>query len=148
MRVQSDIKHQRPPIMVQRIIFQKYTRLTTLVDTLYQQMAIRKKKNISERVYFQLRYNEGNLPFQIQDTTDHLRKTESMNPLPSETLLVILDINSLYTNIPHGDGLQSCKEIWYSSNMLQAYTECLVKLLILVRKCNKFTSNVEHHFYT
>lgn len=73
-----------------------------------------------------------------------------MNPLPSETLLVILDINSLYTNIPHGDGLQSCKEIWYSSNMLQAYTECLVKLLILVRKCNKFTCNVDiiYIYYT
>ncbi|XP_063427075.1 uncharacterized protein LOC134710622 [Mytilus trossulus] len=70
---------------------------------------------------------------------------ESMNPLPPETLLVTLDVTSLYTNIPHDDGIQSCREIWDSRNTLEPPTECLVQLLTLVLKCNNFTFNGDNY---
>jgi hypothetical protein len=35
----------------------------------------------------------------------------ALNPLPSITTLVTLDVTSLYTNIPHSDGIEACKEI-------------------------------------
>ncbi|XP_071176278.1 uncharacterized protein [Mytilus edulis] len=57
-------------------------------------------EQISEFVDFHLRSHVENLPSHIQDTTDYLRKMESMNPLPPETRLVTLDVTSLYTNIP------------------------------------------------
>ncbi|XP_071178031.1 uncharacterized protein [Mytilus edulis] len=82
-------------------------------------------EEISEFVDFHLRSHVENLPSHIQDTTDYLRKMESMNPLPPETLLITLDVTSLYTNIPHDDGIQSCREIWDSRNILEPPTECL-----------------------
>ncbi|XP_071124035.1 uncharacterized protein [Mytilus edulis] len=102
-------------------------------------------EKISEFVDFHLRSHVENLPSHIQDTTDYLRKMESMNPLPPETLLVTLDVTSLYTNIPHDDGIQSCREIWDSRNILEPPTECLVQLLTLVLKCNNFTFNGDHY---
>ncbi|XP_063406271.1 uncharacterized protein LOC134690225 [Mytilus trossulus] len=102
-------------------------------------------EKISEFVDFHLRCHVENLPSHIQDTTDYLRKMESMNPLPPETLLVTLDVTSLYTNIPHDDGIQSCREIWDSRNTLEPPTECLVQLLTLVLKCNNFTFNGDNY---
>ncbi|XP_071138406.1 uncharacterized protein [Mytilus edulis] len=69
-------------------------------------------EKISEFVDFHLRSYVENLTSHIQDITDYLRKMESMNPLPLETLLVTLDVTSLYTKIPHDDRIQSCREIW------------------------------------
>jgi hypothetical protein len=47
------------------------------------------------------------LPSHLKDTTDYLQKMESMNPLPSGTILVSMDVTSLYTNIPHNDGIEA-----------------------------------------
>ncbi|XP_071145419.1 uncharacterized protein [Mytilus edulis] len=98
-------------------------------------------EKISEFVDLHLRSHVENLPSNIQDTTNYLRKIESMNPLAPETLLVTLDVTSLYTYIPHDAGLQSCRGIWDSRNILEPPTECLVQLLTLVLKCNNFTFN-------
>ena len=35
-----------------------------------------------------------------------------MNPRPSETILVPMDVMSLYTNIPHNDGIEASREAW------------------------------------
>jgi hypothetical protein len=41
----------------------------------------------------------------------------ALNPLPSNTTLVTMDVTSLYTNIPHSDGIEACKEIWESRSV-------------------------------
>ena len=46
----------------------------------------------------------------IWDTTDFLNRLRRLPPLPSGTLLVTLDVTSLYTNIPHNEGIQKCEE--------------------------------------
>jgi hypothetical protein len=40
------------------------------------------------------------------------KKMAALNILPSNTTLVTMDVTSLYTNIPHSDGIEACKEIW------------------------------------
>jgi hypothetical protein len=50
---------------------------------------------------FHLRPDVEALPSHLKDTTDYLQKMESMNPLPSGTILVSIDVTSLYTNISH-----------------------------------------------
>ena len=69
---------------------------------------------------------------------------ESMNPLPSGTILVSMDVTSLYTNIPHNDGIEACREAWDQRAVKEPPTECLVQLLTLVLKHNNFTFNGEH----
>ena len=69
---------------------------------------------------------------------------ESMNPLPSGTILVSMDVTSLYTNIPHNDGIKACREAWDQRAVKEPPTECLVQLLTLVLKHNNFTFNGEH----
>ena len=43
------------------------------------------------------------LPSPIRDTTDFLNKLRRLPPLPPGSLLVTLDVSSLYTNIPHDE---------------------------------------------
>ena len=62
-------------------------------------------EKISEFVDFHLRPHVEALPSHLKDTTDYLQKMESMNPLPSGTILVSMDVTSLYTT-------QSAKWRW------------------------------------
>ena len=48
----------------------------------------------------------SHIPSYIQDTTDFLRKLEGIkHQIPNSAFLVTLDVSSLYTNIPHGEGI-------------------------------------------
>ena len=48
---------------------------------------------------------DSNLPSHIKDTKHFLNLTEKLPPLPSNALLVTADVTSLYTNIPHEEGV-------------------------------------------
>jgi hypothetical protein len=89
-------------------------------------------EKISEFVDFHLRQHVEALPSFIKDTTDYLQKMAALNPLPSNTTLVTMDVTSLYTNIPHSDGIEACKEIWESRSVKMPPTECLVTMLTMV----------------
>ena len=52
------------------------------------------------------------LPSYLRDTTYFLRKPGAQAPFPFDTLLVSMDVTSLYTNIPHQDSIQACEEVW------------------------------------
>lgn len=47
------------------------------------------------------------LPAYIKDSTDFREKCSIIDNLSDETLLLTLDITSLYTNIPHEGGLEA-----------------------------------------
>ena len=86
-----------------------------------------------------------NLPSYLQDTTDCLRKQDAMGQLPPETLLVSMDVTSLYTNIPYEDGIKACEEVWEARAVKDPPTQILVNLLTLVLKCNNFEFNGKHY---
>ncbi|XP_074804365.1 uncharacterized protein LOC141984839 [Natator depressus] len=46
-------------------------------------------------------------PSYLRDTTDFLRKLQSIGDLPENTILATMDLEALYTNIPHKDGPQA-----------------------------------------
>ena len=48
------------------------------------------------------------LPSYVKDTNDFLNKLLTIGKLPSNSLLVTLDVSSLYTNIPHNEGINAC----------------------------------------
>nr|XP_048706612.1 uncharacterized protein LOC125636878 [Caretta caretta] len=48
-------------------------------------------------------------PSYLRDTTDFLRKLQSIGDLPDNTILATMDVEALYTNIPHKNGLQTVR---------------------------------------
>ncbi|XP_021340551.1 uncharacterized protein LOC110441668 [Mizuhopecten yessoensis] len=66
-------------------------------------------EKMSQFVDFHLRPFVEHLPSFLKDTTDYLNKTPANN-LPEGTLLVTMDVVSLYTNIPHDGGIAACRE--------------------------------------
>ncbi|CAM4539213.1 unnamed protein product [Lepidochelys kempii] len=48
-------------------------------------------------------------PSYLRDTTDFLRKLQSIGDLPENTILATMDVEALYTNIPHKDGPEAVR---------------------------------------
>ena len=67
-------------------------------------------KQISEYVDHHLRPLVVQIPSYLRDTTDFLRKLLTLEMLPPGSILVTLDVSSLYTNIPHNEGVAACRE--------------------------------------
>jgi hypothetical protein len=101
-------------------------------------------EKISEFIDFHLRPFVENLPSHIKDTTDYLKKMENL-AIPENTTLVTMDVTSLYTNIPHDDGIAACRKIWEQRTDQEPPTECLVEMLTLVLKNNNFTFDGNHY---
>ena len=80
----------------------------------------------------------------MKDTTDLLLKLEKLTnllsntisvkvtKLPSNTLLVTLDITSLYTNIPHRKRVAACTTMLNTRGVLQPPTEDLIEPIGLI----------------
>ena len=85
------------------------------------------------------------LPSYIKDTTDFLVKLQILPPLLPGTLLVTLDVKSLYTNIPHDEGMEACRATLNVRTVQQPPTEDLVQLVELILTKNNFTFNQEHY---
>ena len=85
------------------------------------------------------------LPSYLQDTTAFLKKQEALGPIPPDALLVSMDVTSLYTNIPHSDGIKACEEAWEERDIKDPPTQTLVKVLTLVLKCNNFEFNGQYY---
>ena len=59
----------------------------------------------------------SHIPSYIQDTTYFLRKLEGIkHQIPNSAFLVTLDVSSLYTNIPHAEGINACAIALRSNN--------------------------------
>jgi hypothetical protein len=90
-------------------------------------------EKISEFIDFHFRPFVENLPSHIKDITDYLKKMGNLT-IPENTTLVTRDVTSLYTNIPHDDGIAACRKIWKQRTDQEPPTECLVEMLTLVLK--------------
>ena len=69
-------------------------------------------EKISGFVDLHLQPHIQNLPSYLKDTTDCLRRQDAQAPFQTDTLLVSMDLTSLYINIPHQDGIQACEDVW------------------------------------
>ena len=83
-------------------------------------------EGISQFVDYHLNPLVKKIPSYIKDTSDFLLKLERLTDLPPDPILVTLDVRSLiYTNIPHGEGIEACKLALDTREVLQPPTKIL-----------------------
>ena len=102
-------------------------------------------ERISQFVDFHLQPLVTKLPSYVKDTTHFLNKLNSIGQLPDGILLVTLDISSLYTNIPHNDGIQACSEFLDQRLNPTIQTTRLCDLIRMILTNNTFTFNGQHY---
>ena len=85
------------------------------------------------------------LPSYIKDTTHFLNKLNSIGQLPNGVSLVTLDVASLYTNIPHNDGIQACSDFLDKRVNPTIKTTRLCDLIRMILTNNTFTFNGQHY---
>ena len=86
----------------------------------------------------------------IRDTTDFLHKINNIQALPPGTLLVTLDVTSLYTNIPKKEGIWAVPKALAKHRPGQQHpsNQSLVQVLDIVLTRNNFGFNEEHFLQT
>ena len=79
------------------------------------------------------------LPSHVKDTNDFLNKLLTIGKLPSNSLLVTLDISSLYTNIPHNEGINACDHFLRTDPHNTIPTGTICDLIRMILTMNNFT---------
>ena len=79
-----------------------------------------------------------------RDTAHFLNKLNNIGQLPNGVLLVTLDVTSLYTNIPHKDGIQASSDFLERRTNPTIKTTRLCDLIELILTNNTFTFNGQH----
>ncbi|CAJ0965714.1 unnamed protein product [Ranitomeya imitator] len=77
----------------------------------------------------------------IQDTTDLLNKLAAIGPLPEGTILATMDMESLYSNIPHQDGLNAFK-VFMENTGTDANSVVKLAKFILTHNCFEFDNKI------
>ena len=118
------------------LYYQKCIKSTNTGDSLLQQMGTPSNNLRIRRYPPSTSCRSGTLTFE--------RHHWLSSKLPSGSILVSMDVTSLYTSIPHNDGIEACREAWDKRVVKEPPTEFLVQLLTLVLKHSNFTFNGEH----
>ena len=98
-------------------------------------------RNISQFVDSHLNPLVPKLPSYIKVTPQFLKKLDDLKELPPGSLLVTLDVSSLYTNIPHNEGIEACrKALKFSDHLSRSHikTESICDLMRMILTMNNF----------
>ena len=87
------------------------------------------------------------LPSFIKDSTDAINQFETLNRDPTffPSLICTMDVTALYTNIPHGDGLQALRFFLEQRPTPDPPTDTLIRLAELVLTLNTFEFNGNYY---
>ena len=77
----------------------------------------------------------------LKDTSDFLRKIQSLPPLPENSILCTMDVVGLYPNIPHEGGLKATENALNRRDDKSLTTDSLMELANLALKNNFFEHN-------
>ena len=88
------------------------------------------------------------LPSYVQDTGAFLRKIKKIGRVPKNAILVTMDVSSLYTNIPHREGLNAAARALEARTNRTVPTRVLIKFLSLVLNLNNFSFNDNNYIQT
>ena len=96
---------------------------------------------ISEFVYYYyLQPEVKKFKSYVKDPTNFIKKIEAIDPLRDDSYLVSLDVCSLYTNIPHKEGIQAVKQKSKKSKSI-INIKVVLTFLKLILTLNNFVFN-------
>ena len=101
-------------------------------------------QNISQYVDHYLQPINKSLPSYVKDTTNFLTKLDELpEELPDNTLMVTMDVRSLYTNVPNNEGINAVKHYLRKRNNPGdgVLAKILSKFLLLILTLNNFVFN-------
>ena len=101
-------------------------------------------ENISKYVDYHLQPLNRALPSYIQDSTDFLKKLDSLpEELPPETIMVTMDVRALYTNVPNNEGIDAVKQFLRTRNRPgdEILSRIISTFLLLILTLNNFVFN-------
>ena len=87
----------------------------------------------------------------IKDTTDFITKLKLFQVTSEKAYLVTLDVSSLYTNIPHEDGIEACRYFLENnghSGSLSVDNVCALIELVLLGGVRDVASAIISHEQT
>ena len=97
--------------------------------------------NISKYVDYHLQPLAKEIPSYVKDTQYFLKKLEKVKDIPHESLLVTLDVKSLYTNIPNNEGTKAVKESYDKYKEKTVFTKVIITFLSLILFLSNFLFN-------
>ena len=98
---------------------------------------------ISQFVDFHLQPFVQSMDSYLKDTTDFLNKLKDQR-VQKNTILVTMDVKSLYTNIPNQEGIQAVKSVLEKSNK-SSLTSVITSFLGLILTLNNFQFNDKNY---
>ena len=94
---------------------------------------------LSEYLDTFLKYQAKRRKSFLRDTKDFLVKLQSLKgKIPNRSILVTMDVSSLYTNIDHEEGAEACYRALQSRSNKKISSRILKKLILLVLNSNVF----------
>ena len=100
---------------------------------------------ISKFVDHYLQPHAKSLPSYIKDTSDFITRINETKDMNKDTILVTLDVKSLYTNIPNHEGTEAVKSALNSVSQKPIATKVIIKFLFLTLTLNNFVFNGIHY---
>ena len=76
------------------------------------------------------------------------KKIEKAKRVPQESLLVTLNVKSLYTNIANNEGIKAVEESYEKYKEKAASTKVIIAFLSLILALNNFVFNCTHYLQT
>ena len=105
-------------------------------------------ENVSKLVDWFLKPLITTIPSYVRDTRDFLAKLRSVGVLPKDSLLVTLDVVSLYPSIPHSDGLLALNDFLSAIHIFHNIVMGIIDLTRLVLTKNFFEFNDQLYLQT
>ena len=88
------------------------------------------------------------IPSYIQDTTQFLNCTSKIKSVPHNVLIVSMDVKTLYSSIPHSDGIKACKIFMIENGFTSLEISNITKIIDFILTHNYFEFNDKSYIQT
>ena len=94
--------------------------------------------NISQYIDYELQPHVKELKSYVKDSTDFIQKIDKVSNISENNILVTMDVRSLYTNIPHEEGIKAVETTLARKGLP---TRVIITFLRLILTLNNFIFN-------